>query len=435
MIKDLMKNKFVTGTLILLTGGFLSKFLGFILKIIITREIGPLGIGLYSLITPTFSLFITVATFSFPVAISKLVSMPRRSSKKIIFSIIPVSLFLNLITIGVIFLISAPLANVFLHEPRLYYPLLSIGFTLPFIGLSSIIKGYYWGKQRMGVYILSNIVEQIVRIGILLYLIPILIEKSLVITICAIILVNIISESSSIVVMLLGLPKGVSIEKRDIVPSGKNIKDVMNISVPSTSSKIVGSIAHFLEPIILTNVLSYVGYSSDFIVTEYGIINGYALSLLLLPQFFTMSISTALIPELSKNYAKKDIKTCKKRVRQIVFLSLLIGLISTSVIFCIPEFFLKLIYDTNLGVTYIKILAPFLLLYFINTPISNALQALDRAKESMIITVITSIVRLSILFIFSFFRIGMYSLIMAIIVGLILTTYLETKCLKRALKE
>ncbi len=435
MIKDLAKNKFVTGTLILLTGGFLSKFLGFILKIIITREIGTTGIGLYSLITPTFSLFITIATFSFPVAISKLVSEPRMSSKKVIFSIIPVSLLLNLITLGVIFLISAPLANVFLHEPRLYYPLLSIGFTLPFIGLSSIIKGYYWGKQRMGVYILSNIVEQIVRIGILIYLIPIFIEKSLVATICIIILVNMISESSSIVVMLLGLPKGVSIERKDIVPSGRHIRSVLGISVPSTSSKIVGSIAHFLEPIILTNVLSYVGYSSDFIVTEYGIINGYALSLLLLPQFFTMSISTALIPELSKNFAKRDIKMCKKRVKQIVFLSLLIGVVSTSVIFCIPEFFLKLIYDTTAGVAYIKVLAPFLLLYFVNTPISNALQALDKAKESMVITVITSIVRLSTLFILSFLKIGMYGLIVAIIVGLILTTYLETKCLKRTLEE
>ena len=126
---------------------------------------------------------------------------------------------------------------------------------------------------------------------------------------------------------------------------------------------------------------------------------------------------------------------CKKRVRQIVTLSLLIGVVSTSFIFCIPEFFLKLIYSTDLGVTYIKVLAPFLLLYFINTPISNALQALDKAKESMIITVITSIVRLSILFIFSFFKIGMYSLIMAIIVGLILTTYLETKCLRKTLEE
>lgn len=435
MIKDLMKNKFVTGTLILLTGGFLSKLLGFILKIIITRQIGIEGIGLYSLIVPTFSLFITIATFSFPIAISKLVSSPKRSSKKIIFSIIPVSLLLNLITLFIIFLISYPLANTFLKEPRLYYPLLSIGFTLPFIGLSSIIKGYYWGKQRMGIYILSNIVEQIVRIGLLIFIIPITLKRSLILTISIIILVNIISETSSIIVMILGLPKNMTLNKNDLKPHRKDIKDVMSISIPSTSSKIIGSIAHFLEPIILTNVLTYVGYSNEFIIKEYGIINGYALSLLLLPQFFTQSISTSLIPELSKNYSKKDIGMCKKRVKQIVSLSLLIGVTSTSLIFCIPEFFLNLIYNTTLGVPYIKILAPFLLLYFINTPISNALQAINKSKEAMYITIISSVIKLLVLSTLSFLKIGMYGLIISIILSLISSTYLETKTLKKALEE
>lgn len=423
------------GTLILLTGGFLSKFLGFLLKIIITRQIGVEGIGLYSLITPTFGLFITIATFSFPVAISKLVAAPNRSSKKIIFSIIPVSLLLNFITLIIIFIIASPLSNVFLKEPRLYYPLLSIGFTLPFIGLSSIIKGYYWGKQRMGVYILSNIVEQIVRIAILIFLIPICLEKSLILTISVIILVNMISETSSIIVMLLGLPKGMTIEKNDIRPHKKDASDVLNISIPSTSSKIVGSIAHFLEPILLTNILTYVGYSNDFIIKEYGIINGYALALLLLPQFFTQSISTSLIPELSKHYESGNIEMCKKRLKQIVGLSLLIGALSSSFIFAIPEFFLNLIYNTTLGVNYIRILAPFFLLFFINTPISNSLQALNKSKEAMYITLFTSFIKLLTLTIFSFLHIGMHGLIISIIVSLISSTYLETKCLQKALSK
>ena len=410
------------GTLILLTGGFFSKLLGFVLRIIITRQIGTYGVSLYSLITPTFGLFITIATFSYPVAISKVINVRGKSSKKAIFSSIPISLLLNLFTILVILIISKPLANVFLKEPKLYVPLLSIGFTLPFIGLSSIIKGYYWGKQRMGVYILSNIVEQIVRITILVFLIPILIEKSLILTISVIILVNIVSETSSIIVMILGLPKGISIKKEDIRPDKEYVKDVMNICVPSTSSKIVGSIAHFLEPIVLINVLSLVGYPSDFIIREYGIINGYSLALLLIPQFFTMSISTSLIPELSKNYSENNISKCKSRILQITGLSLAIGAFSTGIIFVIPEYLLNIIYKTNLGVNYIKVLAPFFLLYFINTPLANALQALDMSREEMNITLITSILKLVLLVILSLFKIGLYSLILSIVKLLSFTT-------------
>lgn len=434
MIKKYLNNKFVIGTVILLTGGFFSKFLGFILKIIVTRMIGIEGVELYSLITPTFGLFITIATFSFPTAISKIVSIPNRSSKKAIFSIIPISLLLNILTFIIIFLIANPLSNRFLHEPRLYYPLLSIGFVLPFIGMSSIIKGYYWGKQRMGIYILSNIVEQIVRIAILLWLIPICLNKSLVLTVSVIILVNMLSELSSIVVMLFGLPKGVSISHEDIKLQKNEVKEILGISIPMTSSKIIGCIAHFLEPIILTSVLTSVGYSSKFIIREYGILNGYSLSLLLLPQFFTMSISTSLIPELSKYYSIKDYDMCKKRVKQIVSLSLLIGLVSTSLIFCIPEYFLKLIYNTTLGSNYIRILAPFFLLYFINTPINNALQAIDRSKEAMFTTIVSSIIKLILIGVLSIFKIGIYGLIISIIVNLIISSFMDYKFLKGALE-
>lgn len=433
-MKKYLDNKFIMGTIILLTGGFFSKFLGFILKIIVTRMIGIEGVELYSLITPTFGLFITIATFSFPTAISKIVSIPNRSSKKAIFSIIPISLLLNILTFIIIFLIANPLSNRFLHEPRLYYPLLSIGFVLPFIGMSSIIKGYYWGKQRMGIYILSNIVEQIVRITILLWLIPICLNKSLVLTVSVIILVNMLSELSSIVVMLFGLPKGVSISREDIKLQKNEVKEILGISIPMTSSKIIGCIAHFLEPIILTSVLTSVGYSSKFIIREYGILNGYSLSLLLLPQFFTMSISTSLIPELSKYYSIKDYDMCKKRVKQIVSLSLLIGLVSTSLIFCIPEYFLKLIYNTTLGSNYIRILAPFFLLYFINTPINNALQAIDRSKEAMFTTIISSIIKLILIGVLSIFKIGIYGLIISIIVNLIISSFMDYKFLKGALE-
>lgn len=433
-MKKYLDNKFIMGTIILLTGGFFSKFLGFILKIIVTRMIGIEGVELYSLITPTFGLFITIATFSFPTAISKIVSIPNRSSKKAIFSIIPISLLLNILTFIIIFLIANPLSNRFLHEPRLYYPLLSIGFVLPFIGMSSIIKGYYWGKQRMGIYILSNIVEQIVRIAILLWLIPICLNKSLVLTVSVIILVNMLSELSSIVVMLFGLPKGVSISREDIKLQKNEVKEILGISIPMTSSKIIGCIAHFLEPIILTSVLTSVGYSSKFIIREYGILNGYSLSLLLLPQFFTMSISTSLIPELSKYYSIKDYDMCKKRVKQIVSLSLLIGLVSTSLIFCIPEYLLKLIYNTTLGSNYIRILAPFFLLYFINTPINNALQAIDRSKEAMFTTIISSIIKLILIGVLSIFKIGIYGLIISIIVNLIISSFMDYKFLKGALE-
>ncbi len=431
MIKKLMENKFAKSTIILLTGGFLSKLLGFILKIIITRQIGTEGIGLYSMLMPTFAFFTTLAVFSYPVAISSLVAENKRSSKKIIFSIIPVSILINIIIIIFIIILAPFLSTVLLKEPSLEFPIICVGLTLPFIGLSSIIKGYFWGKQRMSPYIISNIGEQIVRIVILIILVPRLVKINMTLTICAIILVNVVSEIISIIIMMFGFPKSSKITKEDLKISKREIKDVMNISIPSTGSKIIGSLFYFLEPIILTNILLYIGYSKNFINNEYGILNGYSLSLLLLPQFFTQSISTALVPELSKNYSIGNKEMCIKRIKQIVIFSFLIGLASTIIIYIFPEELLTLLFNTTKGASYIRVLAPFTLLYFIEIPLINALQALNKAKECMKITLKSEIIRTVSIVLFSFLKIGMYSLVIAIITNLIVSTLSYYKSLKK----
>ena len=85
-----MKEKFIISTIILLVGGFLTKILGMIIKIVMTRLIGTEGIGLYMMILPTFSLFIGLAQAGFPIAISKLVAEDTKNNKKIYASLFPV---------------------------------------------------------------------------------------------------------------------------------------------------------------------------------------------------------------------------------------------------------------------------------------------------------------------------------------------------------
>lgn len=426
-------NNFFKSALILLVGGFITKLLGFILKIIITREIGTYGIGLYSLIAPVYSLLITIAILSYPIAISKLIAEGKRRSKKIILSIIPVSIFINVITIIIVYLISPIISDYFLKEPTLHYPIIVASLTLPFISLSAIIKGYFWGKQRMSPYMISNILEQVVRLTIIILLIPKVLSYGIIPAISFIIGINVISESASIIIMLLFIPKNEKITLNDFKVNKDSVKDILEISIPATSSKLVGSFFYFLEPIVLTNTLLFVGYSKEFIITEYGILNGYILSLLFLPQFFTQSVSTALVPEVSKLYQEGNKKKCMKRVKQIIIFSLGIGFISTCFIFIFSEFFLKLIFNTNEGIEYIRILAPFTLLYFVDGPIISALQALNKAKINMFITLFGSSTKLIIIFVLSFFHIGIYPLVISIIFNLIIVTSSNYRALKKAL--
>jgi stage V sporulation protein B len=425
----MIKNKFISGTIILIIGGLITKLLGMIIKIITTRYVGDEGIGLYMLILPTFYLFINIAQLGFPTAISKVVAEDRISNKKIIFSIIPVSIILNIILLFVVLMIS-PLISQLLHDDRTLYPLISIGLVLPFISISSIVRGYFFGKQKMMAHVISHIFEQIIRLILIILVTPALLEISLETAITGIVLINIASELTSIIILIFFLPKKISIKKDDILPDKGIIRDVLSISIPTTGSRIVGSIGYFFEPIILTSVLLGVGYSNNFILTEYGILNGYVLPLLLIPSFFTQAISSALIPVISKAYTDNRFVYVKNKIKQAEILSLGLGLLATIIFITFPDFLLKLVYNTNNGIDYLKIMAPFFLAYYAQVPLTAALQAMGKAKEAMMSTIIGIIVKTALIVILSAMHIGLYGLIIATIVNIFIVTidnYLKIK--------
>ncbi len=426
MLNKIKDNVFIKSTLVLLIGGIFGKLVGFILKIIITRYLGAEGMGIYSMLSPTSSLLSVIAVFSYSNAISKIISEESSRAKTLFISIIPISLLINIFIIIIVILFAPILSTNLLKDSNLLFPIICISLTMPFISISAIVKGYLWGKQNMMPYMLSNFIEQVVRLILILLFINYFLNISLIHTICFIILVNTIGEVSSQIVMLKYFPK-IKFKKSDFKINFNDIKKVMEFCIPATLSKIIGSISYFLEPIVLTNILLFVGYSKDYIVYEYGVVNAYALSTLLMPQFFTQNMATSLVPELSKYYKIRNIDMCKKRIKQIVLISCFIGGISTIIITLFPKFFLNILYNTTEGIDYIKLLSPFTMLFYVEYPLINSLQALGKSKEAMNITIKTSFIRIFTIIIFSFLKIGMYSLIISIIVNLIISTYLYYK--------
>ena len=417
-----MKNNFIKSVIILIFGGFLSKLLGMLIKIILTRTITTKGIGIYSLILPTFNLFITLCSLGLPKAISKLNSENKNNNKKIVLSIIPLALFFNFFLILIIFLIAPYLSNNLLHNKTTYYPLISIGFTLPFICISSILKGYFFGKEKMFPTTLSNIIEQLIRLLLTFTVISKLMESSLTTAITGVVLINILSEGASIIVLLLFLPKNQKLEPTDFHYDKFILKDLLNISIPTTGSRLIGSLTYFLEPIILTYTLTKIGYTNDYITIEYGIINGYVYPLLLLPSFFTLAISNALLPVISNSYSNNNYTYTKYKIKQAITLSLIIGIPCTLLFMSIPEYFLDLIYNTKEGLEYIKIIAPIFLIFYIQGPLTTSMQAMGKAKEAMLGTLYGSIIRIILLFTLSLLKIGMWGLLISSIVNILFIT-------------
>ena len=421
-----MKNIFIKSTIILLIGGLLTKVLGMLIKIIMARLIGTKGLGMYMLILPTFTLLISLSQFGFPLALSKLISEQKRNTKHLVFSIIPILIIINILLIILIVVLSPIISNKLLHNEDLYISILSMALVIPFTSISSICRSYFFGKQKMFPHVLSNIIEDLIRLIIIVIGIPIVKPLGLKYIVCFLILINIISEIISTVILIVFLPKNIHITKEDLKINKTYIKETLNICIPNTTSRLIGSIGFFLEPIILTNIL-LINYSNSYITTEYGVISGYVIPLILLPSFFTLALSQSLLPVISKYYVEHNIKSIKKKVSYIILLSLLIGIPTTIILLLKGDLLLKTIYHTNLGFNYIKILSPICLLQYIQAPLSTTLDALGKSKVNLISTILGTTIRTISLIIFSYFKIGIYSLIISISLNIIITTLYQIK--------
>ena len=430
------KNIFLKSTLILIISGFLTKTLGFIIRVIYSRIIGEYGVSLYSIATPTYSLLLTISSLAIPVSISKLVS-EKSSKKKRSINILSSGAFLilitNIILIIIVLLTAKYIAYNLLKEPKSYYILIAMSLTLPFVSISAVLKGYFYGKQNMIPHATSNVVEQIIRLVIIITVLPILLKKSVLHAVIGLVLLTIISELSSIIVFFFFIPPKTNIKTKEIIPTIDSTKDILNISIPTVSSRIIGNIGYFFEPIILTNLLLYSGYSNSYILSEYGAYNAYAISLLTMPSFFVAAISMALLPEVSKYYANNKIQLVKKRIKQSLLFSFIIGLFFSLTIYIFRYELVYSLYHTHKGVEYIKILAPFFVLFYLEGVLISSLQAVNKAKISMKISFYGVLIKLIIMSILSLVHIGIYSLVISEMINILFVVLLNYLYLKKCI--
>ena len=429
-----MKEKFIKSSIILIIGGALTKILGIVIRMVMSRVATIEAISLYMMVLPTFSLMMAISQLGFSKGVSKLVSEGKYQSKKILFSILPLSLLINIsLTIFLVFT-SKFIALNLLHNPNTYLPILAISLVLPFDSLSSMLRGFFFGKEKMTPHVVSHLAEQIVRLILMLLVIPLFKNKGMVITTTFLILINVLSELASSLVLIFSLPKRFTIKKLDLKPSFHYLRNVLSISIPTTATRIIGTIGYFLEPIILTSVLLSVGYSSEFITNEYGVITAFVMPILLLPSFFTTAISNAMFPIISREYSQKNIPYIRNKLKQALLFSLIIAFFSIIIINIFPNFLLKFFYKTDLGVNYLRFLSPIFILYSLEAPLSAFLEATNNAKDVMYDNLIGIIIKTIFLFLLSYLKIGLYSLLISMIINIFVVTIRHIAKIKKVLK-
>ncbi|MBP1914896.1 stage V sporulation protein B [Lederbergia galactosidilyticus] len=404
-------NKFLKGTIILMAAGLITKLLGFINRIVIARMIGAEGVGLFMMSYPTLILVITITQMGLPVAISKAVAEAeakgdRKKTKKVLAVSLTVTGTLSLIFTPTLMLISPFLSETLFTDPRTFYPLLAITPIIPIVAVSSVIRGYFQGKQNMKPSAVAQVLEQVVRISLIAFLAKKFLPMGIEYAAAAAMAASVIGELASFLYLftMFKAKKKFRVRKKffqSVTEGKKTLGELMNVALPTTGGRLIGSVTWFLEPIVVSHSLLLAGIAAGVATKQYGLLTGYALPLLTLPSFFTHSLSTSLVPAISEANANRNQLMVEHRFQQALRFVLMAGCLSTVILYVFAEPLMEWFYGTSDGYEFIQFLAPFFLFTYFQGPFGAILQALNLASAAMINSLIGSVLKILVIFVFA----------------------------------
>ncbi|MBM7644694.1 stage V sporulation protein B [Scopulibacillus daqui] len=430
------KQSFLKGTFILMIAGMITKILGFVNKMVVARIIGEEGIGLYMMAYPTLILTVTLTQLGLPVAISKLVAeADALNDQKKIKKILTVSFatvgFLSLVFTTLMVVAAPLLAKTIFTDPRTIYPLIAIAPIVPIVAVASVLRGYFQGLQNMKPFAFSQVIEQIVRISLVASLTTALLPYGIEYAAGGTMISGVIGEFVSLLYMISMFKrnKGVKVRKNfwGFFQNGKEtFKQLMKIALPTTGSRLIGSISYFLEPIIISHSLYLAGVSTIVATKQYGELEGFAIPLLTLPSFITFALQTSLVPTISEAQATHNIEAIHYRLNQAMKIAMITGGISIVVSYVFAEPLMTLMYHSPGSAAYVYIMGPFFFLFYFQGPLQAVLQALDLANAAMINSFIGAAVKLLTIFaLASRPELGIIGAALGFVVSVVLVTLLH----------
>lgn len=419
-----MKKNFYISLSALLVSGFIIKILGLLNRILIIRFIGTQGITIYTLITPTITLYLALSQFGFPLAISAIISRKNRSysNREIIFKGLAISFLLSFVLITSLLFIIKPLANL-LNNQDIIIPLLWVIPLIPLVSFTGILKGYFNGIGMYAFYSFSTLLEQCIRVLFSILVLYYFQGSDFIFLVSSVVISLTIGELASVLFLLTKVNSYKLMPLKKMIKPNHISKEILSICIPTTSSRLIGNITYFFEPILYTITLVALGYNQEFINEKYTAVSGYAIPLLTIASFFSLSICTILVPEINKEYEKKNFINIHNLFNKSLLICYVISLFSTLMFFFYPKELMLLLFKSTIGSEYVRFMAiPLLLLYY--QPIFTAiLQTLGKAKETFFDSLVGSVLKIGTLVGLAYVgNISYNSLVYSIIVGVIFLT-------------
>jgi stage V sporulation protein B len=402
-----VKNKFLQGALILTIAGLMVKVIGSVNRILLSRLLGGEGIGLYQIAYPIYLLIIAISAAGVPTAISimvaKLVAQKDYKGARRIFKVSAVlmllagSFFAVLLYYAATWLISAGV----IRDPRAYYALLALIPAVFFATLLASFRGYFQGYQNMTPPAVSQILEQLVRVTVMLALAYYLLPRGLEYAAAGAAFGAVPGSITGIAVLgyfyyrhkeMWHLPVDACNSEKS-ASIGSIAFNLLELAIPVSCANLMLPVVTGLDMLIVPERLEAAGFTVKEATTAFGYLAGMALPLVTMSTIPTTSIAAAIVPAISEAKALDNRKEINSKCALGLRLGTIITLPAALGIWALAWPVSQLLYGTTKAAPVIAQMSPSIFFFGIQQVTTGILQGMGFTYLPMVNMLISAAVK------------------------------------------
>ena len=171
-------------------------------------------------------------------------------------------------------------------------------------------------------------------------------------------------------------------------------RELLQLAIPLTSSRILLNILQSVESISIPLRLQQYGYTTSAALSNYGVLTGMALPCVLFPTAVTNSISTMLLPTVAEIQATEHYSKLKEVVYKVFISCLSLGLFCCFIFLLLGNFMGNVLFHSELAGDYLQTLAwicPFL---YLNSTLISITNGLGKANVSFVVNTLGLAIRI-----------------------------------------
>ncbi len=402
------KNSFLGGAAISVVGIVITKIIGLIYVIPFYAIIGVQGGALYSYAYSIYNMFLNLATSGIPVAMSKIVSeynsLKQYFTKEQTFKVGLKIIGILCVTVFLLLFIFAPsLAYLIIGDVQGGNTIQDVTFVIRIIATAilvvpflSVSKGYLQGHKIMRVSSVANILEQVVRV-IVIVAGSFLAVKVFHTSITTAVGIAVFGATVGAIAAYFYVHDKIKKNKNELNRNANQTRDEAKVNTKVIAKKIIFYALPFVVISVLQSAFTMVdvftvvkslvglGYTTAISENVLSVIATWGSKLNMIVMSISTGIIMSLIPAIASGYALRNYKEVNSKINQAIQTLLLVTVpLAVGISFMASDVWTVFYGYNELNISIFRVLILSQIPLSICSVMVNANQTLDNTKQSII---------------------------------------------------